>query len=232
MDQINPHDAAQDAVSYNTLCALADRYQKLCHIAARAHYLSSAAFANRGKAVGIPASLLAVGVGTTFTKFTDTAFGQSSTPMIAVVSSLAAAITAIQGVLNYSDRSSDHKAAGAKYSAMRRKFEIFKAELQASHWDASRGSPSKHLQELSDELTQLATDSPWFTETKRQMAQIDYLENPETEIGSSIQSSTPLKYGWRCRISLMMRILRGQLMPTNHPTAKHAAATRDKREDV
>jgi hypothetical protein len=85
---------------------------------------------------------------------------------------IAALLTGVQTFLNYPDRAEKHKTAGAKYSDLRRKIEIFR--IKPANQSGTSGEMNDEaliaLEGLAEELAQLAKSSPWYPDKYRMQA--------------------------------------------------------------
>ncbi len=78
---------------------------------------------------------------------------------IGMFSVCAAILAALQTFLQYGERSDKHKAAGSKYSVVRRQLELFVLKY-ADEPIEQKADAIKELEEIVAPLADIATDSP------------------------------------------------------------------------
>ncbi len=139
--------------------ATAEKYRMRCAQSARAHYMSWENAVRWNRCLGSMAVVASTVVGTTI-------FGTiNSNPEVAwkitagLISLLAAVLSGLQTFLRHPELAEKHKAAGARYSAMRRKLELFELEY-ADQGEHQRDAALKNLNILAEKLADLANESP------------------------------------------------------------------------
>jgi hypothetical protein len=133
------------------------------------HYIAEERYRQLHYAIGVPAAILAAGVGTsvfvTLEKTTDTQIKI----LIGMVSILAAILTGLQTFLRYSERADRHRKAASDYSSIRREIEQTLVFAHAPH-------DVDHIRKRIDDITSGApnvTPRMWATAEKR-AASSDY----------------------------------------------------------
>ncbi|HWT39614.1 MAG TPA: SLATT domain-containing protein [Paraburkholderia sp.] len=120
----------------------------------KSHYDMADLLAARNRWFGVGVTTLSAVVGTTvflsLVVSADSAWGRL---VVGLVSIAAAVSAALQTFLRYAERAEAHRAAGARYGAVRRRLEA----IYAGDPDARDG---RHIGEVREILDRLAEDSP------------------------------------------------------------------------
>lgn len=118
------------------------------------HYDMADLLCARERGIGWLVTVLTAFVGTAvFASLNATAVSPALRIFVGVVSVAAAVSAALQTFFRYAERAEKHRAAGARYGAVRRKLEA----IYAGDADARDGH---YLSAIRDELDRLAEDSP------------------------------------------------------------------------
>ncbi|MBK3810313.1 SLATT domain-containing protein [Paraburkholderia nemoris] len=118
------------------------------------HYDMADLLSARDRSVGWLVTALTAFVGTAvFASLSSTAVSPALRIFVGFVSVAAAVSAALQTFLRYAERAEKHRAAGARYGAVRRRLEA----IFAGDADARDGH---YLTAIRDELDRLAEDSP------------------------------------------------------------------------
>jgi hypothetical protein len=125
----------------------------------RAHYIAWEKAAKKNRWLGIPVILTSTIVGTAI-------FGTlQESPHFAwkiaagLLSLLAATLSALQTSLKYSELAEKHKAAGAKYSTMRRRLDVFMLKYNEQS-SGDRQEALGEFEEIAMKFGELAEESP------------------------------------------------------------------------
>lgn len=118
------------------------------------HYDMADLLSSRDRRVGWLVTALTAFVGTAvFASLNSAAVSAQLRIFVGLVSVTAAVSAALQTFLRYAERAEKHRAAGARYGAVRRRLEA----IYAGDPDARDGH---YLTAIRDELDRLAADSP------------------------------------------------------------------------
>lgn len=152
------------------------QYLENYSILGRTHYIAWERADKKNKWLGISVVVTTTIVGTAI-------FGSiQENPAIfwkvaaGLLSLSAAVLSALQTILNYSELAEKHKAAGAKYSAVRRQLDLFilKHKSQsAEHREIALIAP-KELEEIIAKLVNLAEQSPSLPDTVYSRAEQEF----------------------------------------------------------
>ncbi|CAH2896858.1 MAG: hypothetical protein PCALPYG88_2424 [uncultured Paraburkholderia sp.] len=118
------------------------------------HYDMADLLSARDRKLGWLVTVLAAFVGTAvFASLNTNAVSLEIRILVGIVSVIAAVSSALQTYMRYAERAEKHRAAGARYGAVRRRLE----SVFAGDADARDGH---YLTAIRDELDRLAQDSP------------------------------------------------------------------------
>jgi hypothetical protein len=107
---------------------------------------------------GIPAALISAIVGTTLFVTLEQNPATIWRIIVGLVLILSAVLSTFQTRFNYAAAAGKHKTAGVRYSAVRRRLELF--ELRCANPGMERESALSCLQKILEELEKLAEDLP------------------------------------------------------------------------
>jgi hypothetical protein len=120
----------------------------------KSHYDMAELLAVRNRCFGIGVTVIAAFVGTSvFLSLVATSVAPWMRIVIGLVSIVAAVSSALQTFLRYAERAEEHRAAGARYGAVRRRLEAIYARDPGA-----RDGP--YVTEVREVLDRLADDSP------------------------------------------------------------------------
>ncbi|SAK77918.1 hypothetical protein AWB81_03774 [Caballeronia arationis] len=118
------------------------------------HYDMADRLHRRGRWLGIAVITITSLIGTSaFLSLVATAVSSFLRAVVGLTSIVAAVLAALQTFLRYEERAEQHRAAGARYGAVRRKLEA----IHAGDADARDGH---YLTSIREELDRLAEDVP------------------------------------------------------------------------
>lgn len=135
---------------------LAKDWFRRCRESQMVHYEYGSLLERRHLYFGVPSIVLSTVVGTAiFSSWEASADGKFLKIFFGLLSMLSASITALQTFLNLADRASKHKAAGAKYGAIRRDLEFLKLVPPASEEEVR-----ERLESIKIQMDELASNVP------------------------------------------------------------------------
>jgi hypothetical protein len=135
---------------------LAKDWFRRCRESQMVHYEYGSLLERRHLFFGVPAIVLSTIVGTAiFSSREASADKEFLKIFFGLLSMLSASITALQTFLNLADRASKHKAAGAKYGAIRRDLELLKQVPPTSEEDVRA-----RLESIKIQMDELASNAP------------------------------------------------------------------------
>jgi hypothetical protein len=118
------------------------------------HYDMADRLNRRGRWLGVSVIGITSLIGTSaFLSLVTTAVSSALRLIVGMTSVVAAVLAALQTFLRYAERAEQHRAAGARYGAVRRKLEA----IYAGDADARNGH---YLRSVRDELDRIAEDVP------------------------------------------------------------------------
>ena len=151
----------------------AAEYERTYTIVSRAHYIASDQFAIRNRWLGIPVVIITTVIGTTI-------FGtlnENPDPKLRIAAGLmslfGAVLAALQTTFGYGQTAERHKAAAARYRAIRRKLKTFRLKYSGAPPD-KRGEAIGELEALNEELEAIAAESPNIPDACYDRAVRDY----------------------------------------------------------
>lgn len=120
----------------------------------KSHYDMADMLAVRNRRFGVAVTAIAAFVGTSvFLSLVATAVSPWARILIGLASIAAAVSSALQTFLRYAERAEKHRAAGARYGAVRR-------QLEAIYAGNPGARDERQVSEVRDALDRLAEDSP------------------------------------------------------------------------
>ncbi|MBP0592585.1 SLATT domain-containing protein [Paraburkholderia sp. LEh10] len=120
----------------------------------KSHYDMADLLAARNRLFGVAVTVISAVVGTTvFLSLVASADSPWARLVVGLVSIAAAVSAALQTFLRYAERAEEHRAAGARYGAVRRR-------LEAIYADEPGAREGRQLSEVRGILDRLAEDSP------------------------------------------------------------------------
>lgn len=123
------------------------------------HYTAGRQAAKGHMWLGVPVVVLTAIVGTSiFATFSETPASHWKI-ITGLVSLLATVLAALQTFFGFSERAEKHKAAGARYGALRRDIELFALRYRDKE-PSHRDQALIELEALTERLSRLAEDSP------------------------------------------------------------------------
>jgi hypothetical protein len=151
----------------------AAEYERTYSIVGRAHYVASDRFTIRNRWLGIPVVIITAVVGTTI-------FGtlnENPDPKLRIVAGLlslcGAVLAALQTTFGYAQTAERHKAAAARYRAIRRQLKTFRLKYSDAPPD-ERSEAIEELESLNKELEAIAAESPNIPDACYDRAVKDY----------------------------------------------------------
>lgn len=154
-------------------------YRRIYAICARAHHLTSQRKAGLNHLFGIPAVIISAIVGTTVFATLQENPSETARVIVGLVLIAAAVLSTLQTWFNHADMASKHKHAGTKYSAMRRRLELF--ELKYATTAATREAAIVELEGILEDLEKLADDLPAIPDSMWDRAKLEYDRDNVTE---------------------------------------------------
>ena len=119
-----------------------------------AHYEMANIFSARERWLGVPVILITTIIGTSvFASLSAQTVAPEAKIAVGMFSVVAAVLSSLQTFFKYSERSEKHRAAGARFGAVRRKLEAIYAEI-------SKSQEEHFVATLREELDRLAEESP------------------------------------------------------------------------
>lgn len=151
----------------------AHQYWRSYAILGRAHYVAWERAARKNTWLGIPVVVTTTIVGTAI-------FGSiQENPAIGwkvaagLLSLSAAVLSALQTTLKYSELAEKHKMAGAKYSAVRRRLDLFILK-HSGQLAEHREAALQELEEIMTKIAELAEESPSLPDTVYSQAEQEF----------------------------------------------------------
>ncbi len=133
-------------------------YRRIYAICARGHHLAAAQKHRLNHYFGVPAAVIAAIVGTsvfvTLKENPDIVWRI----IVGLVLLLSAVLSTLQTRFDYGAAASKHKTAGTKYSAVRRRLELF--ELRYADSEAEREAALVEIEKIVEDLEKLAENFP------------------------------------------------------------------------
>lgn len=151
----------------------AAEYERSYTIVGRAHYVASDQFAGRSRWLSIPVVIISTVVGTTI-------FGtlnENPDPIFRIAAGLlslfGAVLAALETTFGYAQMAERHKAAAARYRAIRRRLKTFRLKYSdaSSH---NRAEALTELEALNKELEAISAESPSIPDACYDRAVRDY----------------------------------------------------------
>ena len=133
-------------------------YRRIYAIGARGHHLAAAQKSRLNHFFGVPAALISAIVGTTLFVTLDQNPDTTWRIGVGLVLIMSAVLSILQTRFNYADAAGKHKTAGARYSAVRRRLEVF--ELKCADPGMDRKSALSDLEEILADLKSSRWISP------------------------------------------------------------------------
>jgi len=121
----------------------------------RAHYECCARYNRLNRLLGIPTIVLSAGVGTAVFATLDKGASGSLKVILGLLSVTAAVLASLQTFMAFGDLGTRHKAAGARYGAIRRNLELLKVSPPPSEHEVSQ-----ELLKIKKEMDDLAERAP------------------------------------------------------------------------
>jgi hypothetical protein len=137
----------------------AARYRLQAAYVGRGHYLAAEAYEWWNRALGVPVVVGSTALASSIFARWDASPNTWWSTISGVLAAAVAVLAALQTFLKFSERSATHKAAGANYGEIRRRFDLFMLQ----HQDGAEAPRTRRLEELgllTDRLAQLASTSP------------------------------------------------------------------------
>lgn len=152
-------------------------YRRIYAICARGHHLTAAQKSNLNNLFGVPAVIISAIVGTTVFATLEQNPDIFWRIIVGLILILSAVLSTLQTRFNYADTAEKHKTAGIRYSAIRRRLEIF--ELRCADPTSDRQSALNELEKIISDLEKLAEDLPSIPDKKWNQAKNEYeKDNP------------------------------------------------------
>jgi hypothetical protein len=149
-----PEDGEQSPI-----VAQADHYQKYCCRNARAHFIAAHSYQLRHYWIGVPAIIASTVVGTTIFASMSNAASENVKVAAGCLSIAAAILSSLLTFLNYGDRAKEHKIAAAKYSSLRRDFELLIISVTYGN-DTAANVQIEKLSVVMDKFSEAAKEVP------------------------------------------------------------------------
>jgi hypothetical protein len=144
--------------------ALAKDWFRRCRESQMVHYEYGSVLERRHFFFGMPAIVLSTIVGTAiFSSWESGAGNEMAKILFGLLSMLSASISALQTFLSLADRAAKHKAAGAKYGAIRRDLELLKSVPPKSEEEVSN-----RLDSIKNQMDELASNAPGIPSSFKQ----------------------------------------------------------------
>ena len=121
----------------------------------RAHYECGAWYNRLNRLLGIPTIVLSAGVGTAVFATLDKGASGSLKVILGLLSVTAAVLSSLQTFMAFGDLGTRHKAAGARYGAIRRSLELLKVNPPTGEHEVSQ-----ELLRIKREMDELAESAP------------------------------------------------------------------------
>ncbi len=166
------------------VCDLATKFWRRAGGTGIAHYRAAETAQKRHTQIGIPnvviTAVVATSIFSTLSENEEFFWVRITTGVIALA---AAVLAALQAFLKFGDKAEKHMTAGAKYTNIRRKIDIFFLKFSVAE-DAERAAAIKELEDIADTLSTLDADSPTLTDAQFKRGR-DYFDSinpkpPET----------------------------------------------------
>ena len=139
----------------------AEGYRRQCMIIGKSHYLAAEYAGKMHNKLGVPIVVISAIVGTaifsTLTKDPNI-YWKIGTGIVSVMVSV---LAALQTFFNFSQKSENHKKAGSLYSQHRRKIDMFGIRYRSLD-DIDKKKAIQELEEISNQLSQLSSETPTF----------------------------------------------------------------------
>ena len=164
------------------------QYFRNYSIIGRAHYIAWEKAARRNNWLGIPVVITTTIVGTAIFGTLQESPGIAWKITAGLLSLLAAVLSALQTTLKYSELAEKHKAAGAKYAALRRRLDIFLLKHRGESED-SRRIALEEFEEIATELAKLADESPSIPDKVYDQAAREYDKEDRTAANLAIKEN-------------------------------------------
>jgi len=152
-------------------------YRRIYAICARGHHLAAARQSRLNHLFGVPAAVISAIVGTTVFATLEQNPETTWRIIVGLVLILSAVLSTLQTRFNYADAAGKHKTAGIRYSAVRRRLELF--ELKCADPSLDRQSALAELEKIIADLEKLAEDLPAIPDRMWNQAKAEYeRDNP------------------------------------------------------
>jgi hypothetical protein len=152
-------------------------YRRIYAIGACGHHLAAAQKSRLNHFFGVPAALISAIVGTTLFATLEQNPDTTWRIIVGLVLILSAVLSTLQTRFNYADAAGKHKTAGTRYSAVRRRLEVF--ELRCADPGLDRQSALSGLEKILADLEKLAEDLPAIPDSMWNRAIAEYeRDNP------------------------------------------------------
>ncbi len=147
-------------------------YRRIYAICARGHHLAAAQQSRLNHLFGVPAAVISAIVGTTVFATLEQNPETTWRIIVGLFLILSAVLSTLQTRFNYADAAGKHKIAGTRYSAVRRRLELF--ELKCADPGLDRQSSLTELEKIIADLEKLADDLPAIPDTMWNRAKSEY----------------------------------------------------------
>ncbi len=152
-------------------------YRRIYAICARGHHLAAAQKTRLNHFFGVPAAVISAIVGTTVFATLEQNPETAWRIVVGLVLILSAVLSTLQTRFNYADAAGKHKAAGTRYSAVRRRLEVF--ELKCADPGLDRQQALVEIEKILTDLEKLAEDLPAIPDSMWNRARAEYeRDNP------------------------------------------------------
>lgn len=163
----------------DSLLEKVQHYRRNYSIVARAHYISADRLGDLNMWLGIPSLLLSIAISTTLFTSSAQGFPQIVLTVAGGVSLLVTMLTGLQVFLRASERSMEHRAAGARFADVRRRLELMDIKFRNTHIDKTKDCISE-LQHMLVELRELGSLCPKISDRDYRRAEREYVAENET----------------------------------------------------
>ncbi len=152
-------------------------YRRIYAICARGHHLAAAQKSRLNHLFGVPAAIISAVVGTSVFATLEQNPETVWRIIVGLILILSAVLSTLQTRFNYADAAGKHKTAGTRYSAVRRRLELF--ELKCADPALERQFALTELEKIIADLEKLADDLPAIPDKKWNQAKAEYeSDNP------------------------------------------------------
>ncbi len=154
-------------------------YRRNYSIVARAHYISADRYGHINMLLGVPALTISIAICSTLFASSTPNFPQYILTAAGVASLFVTMLTGLQVFMRASERSMEHRAAGARFADVRRRLELMEIRFHNANNDSVKVCISE-LENMLIELRELGSLCPKIPDKDYKSAKKEYIAENES----------------------------------------------------